>query len=81
MLKFYAKFTRAADLAVRCHNPVPARRAPPEGTGPRTLPSAPIGFRADGLAVLAAVMAAEAGLEENTALSWLTEFASAAQHE
>jgi hypothetical protein len=36
---------------------------------------------ADGLAALAAVMAAEAGLDEHTALSWLTEFASAAQNE
>jgi hypothetical protein len=35
----------------------------------------------DGLAALAAVMAAEAGLDEPTALSWLTEFASAAQNE
>ena len=36
---------------------------------------------ADGLAALAAVMAAEAGLDEHTALSWFTEFASAAQNE
>ena len=32
---------------------------------------------ADGLAALAAVMAGEAGLDEHTALEWLTEFASA----
>jgi hypothetical protein len=36
---------------------------------------------ADGPSVLAAIMAAEAGLDEHTALSWLTEFASADRNE
>ncbi len=44
-LKFYAKYRQARRSAGRRHNPVPARRTSPEGTGPRALPSAPAGFR------------------------------------
>jgi hypothetical protein len=36
---------QARRSAGRRNNPVPARRTPPKGTGPRTLPPAPIGFR------------------------------------
>jgi hypothetical protein len=40
-----AEVHQARRSAGRRHNPVPARPTPPKGTGPRTLPPAPIGFR------------------------------------
>jgi hypothetical protein len=80
-LKFYAQFTRPADQRA-------AAIIPSQLDGLRRKERARELYRqhlpvsgADGLAALAAVMAAEAGLDEPTALSWLTEFASAAQNE
>jgi integrase len=80
-LKFYAQFTRPADQRA-------AAIIPSQLDGLRRKERVRELYRqhlsvsdADGLAALAAVMAAEAGLDEPTALSWLTEFASAAQNE
>ncbi len=80
-LKFYAQFTRPADQRA-------AAIIPSQLDGLRRKERARELYRqhlsvsgADGLAALAAVMAAEAGLDEPTALSWLTEFASTAQNE
>jgi integrase len=80
-LKFYAQFTRPADQRA-------AAIIPSQLDGLRRKERVRDLYRqhlavsgADGLAALAAVMAAEAGLDEHTALSWLTEFASAAQNE
>jgi integrase len=80
-LKFYAQFTRPADQRA-------AAIIPSQLDGLRRKERARELHRqhlsvsgADGLAALAAVMAAEAGLDEPTALSWLTEFASTAQNE
>ena len=80
-LKFYAQFTRPADQRA-------AAIIPSQLDGLRRKERVGELYRqhlsvsgADGLAALAAVMAAEAGLDEHTALSWLTEFASAAQNE
>ena len=80
-LKFYAQFTRPADQRA-------AAIIPSQLDGLRRKERVRELYRqhlpvsgADGLAALAAVMAAEAGLDEHTALSWLTEFASAAQNE
>ena len=80
-LKFYAQFTRPADQRA-------AAIIPSQLDGLRRKERVRELYRqhlsvsgTDGLAALAAVMAAEAGLDEPTALSWLTEFASAAQNE
>jgi len=80
-LKFYAQFTRPADQRA-------AAIIPSQLDGLRRKERVRELYRqhlsvsdADGLAALAAVMAAEAGLDEPTALSWLTEFASVAQNE
>ena len=76
-LKFYAQFTRPADQRA-------AAIIPSQLDGLRRKERVRELYRrhlsvsgADGPAALAAVMAAEAGLDEPTALSWLTEFASA----
>jgi integrase len=80
-LKFYAQFTRPADQRA-------AAIIPSQLDGLRRKERVRELYRqhlsvpgANGLTALAAVMAAEAGLDEPTALSWLTEFASAAQSE
>jgi integrase len=80
-LKFYAQFTRPADQRA-------AAIIPSQLDGLRRKERVRELYRqhlsvsdADGLAALAAAMAAEAGLDEHTALSWLTEFASATQNE
>ena len=80
-LKFYAQFTRPADQRA-------AAIIPSQLDGLRRKERVRELYRqhqsvsgADGRAALAAVMAAEAGLDEHTALSWLTEFAAAAQNE
>jgi integrase len=80
-LKFYAQFTRPADQRA-------AAIIPSQLDGLRRKERARELYRqhlavsgVDGPAALAAVMAAEAGLDEHTALSWLTEFTSAAQNE
>jgi hypothetical protein len=80
-LKFYAQFTRPADQ--RAAAVIPSRL-----DGLRLKERLRELYRqhlsvsgADGLAALAAVLGVEAGLDEHTALSWLTEFASAAQSE
>jgi hypothetical protein len=52
-------------------------RPPQEEASPRAIPPASPGV--DGLAALAAVIAPQAGLEEDTALAWLTEFVAAGQ--
>jgi hypothetical protein len=76
-LRFYAQFTRPADQAA-------ATVIPSQLDGLRKKQrlrelyyhhlSASGG---DGLAALAAVIGPQAGLEEDTALAWLTEFAAA----
>ncbi len=80
-LKFYAQFTRPADQ-------VAAAIIPAQLDGLRRKERVRGLYRqhlsvsgADGPAALAAVMAAEAGLDGPTALLWLAEFASAAQNE
>jgi integrase len=80
-LKFYAQFTRPADQRA-------AAIIPSQLDGLRRKERAREVYRqhmsvsgADGPAAIAAVMAAEAGLDEHTALSWLTEFTAAAQNE
>jgi integrase len=80
-LKFYAQFTRPADQRA-------AAIIPSQLDGLRRKERVRELYRqhlsvsgTDGPAALAAIMAAEAGLDEHTATSWLTEFASAAQNE
>ena len=81
-LKFYAQFTRPADQRA-------AAVIPSQLDGLRRKERLRELYYnqhlsvsgADGLASLAAVIGAEAGLDEHTALSWLTEFAFAAQNE
>ena len=80
-LRFYAQFTRPADQRAAAVIPSQLdglRRKERLRELYRQHPSV---SGADGLAALAAVMGAEAGLDEHTALSWLAEFASAAQNE
>ena len=62
--------------ARRRRHPIPARWAPKKRTAPRALPPASVGSGTDKLADLAAVIGPQAGLNEQTALAWLTEFAS-----
>jgi hypothetical protein len=80
-LKFYAQFTRPADQRA-------AAIIPSQLAGLRRKERVRELYRqhlsvsgADEVTALAAVMAAEAGLDEHTALSWLMEFASATQNE
>ncbi len=76
-LKFYAQFTRPADQ--RAAVVIPSRL-----DGPRRKERLRELYRqhlsasgGDGLAALAAVIGPQAGLEEDSALAWLTEFAAA----
>ena len=76
-LKFYAQFTRPADQRA-------AAIIPSQLDGLRRKERVRELYRqhlsvsgGDGPSALAAIMAAEAGLDEHTTLSWLTEFASA----
>ena len=76
-LKFYAQFTRPADQ--RAAGVIPSqldslrRKERLRELYLRHLPTS----GADGLTALAAVIGPQAGLEEHTALAWLTEFAAA----
>jgi hypothetical protein len=76
-LKFYAQFTRPADQHA-------AEVIPSQLDGLRRKERLRelyhqhlAAFGADGLAALATVIGPETGLDENTALAWLTEFAAA----
>jgi hypothetical protein len=75
-LKFYAQFTRPADQAA-------ATVIPSQLNGLRKkerlreLYCMHRPVSAAGLAALAAVIGSQAGLDEDTALAWLTEFAAA----
>jgi len=76
-LKFYAQFTRPADQHAAAVIPAQLdelRRKERLRELYRLHPPIP---GADGLAALAAVIGPQAGLEEGTALAWLTEFAAA----
>jgi len=76
-LKFYAQFTRPADQAA-------AIVIPSQLDGLRKERLRELYYRhrlsasgGDGLTALAAIIGPQAGLEEDTALAWLTEFAAA----
>ena len=76
-LKFYAQFTKPADQHAAAVIPAQLdelRRKERLRELYRQHPPIP---GADGLAALAAVIGPQAGLEEGTALAWLTEFAAA----
>jgi integrase len=76
-LKFYAQFTRPADQRAAAVIPSQLdglRRKERLRELHRQHPSV---SDADGLAALAAVIGPQAGLDEHTALAWLTEFAAA----
>jgi hypothetical protein len=77
-LKFYAQFTRPADQHAAAvipsqHDGLCKKERLRELYHHHRLPASGGG----GLAALAAVIGPQAGLEEDTALAWLTEFAAA----
>ena len=80
-LKFYAQFTRPADQRAAAIIPSQLDGLRRKERGRELYRQHLPDSGADRLGTLAAVIAAEAGLDEPTALSWLTEFAAAAQTE
>jgi Phage integrase family len=79
-LKFYAQFTRPADQHAAAVIPSQLdglrRKERLRELSRRHLPTSSV----DELAALATVIGPEAGLDEDIALTWLTEFAFAAQN-
>ena len=76
-LKFYAQFTRPADQHAAAVIPAQLDELRRKERLRELYRQNPPASGADGLAALAAVIGPRAGLEEDTALAWLTEFAAA----
>src|SRR6516162_4986185 len=79
-LRFYAQFTRPADQRAVAIIPSQLDELRKKERLRELYRQNPPASGADGLAALAAVIGPRAGLEEDTALAWLTEFAAADQH-
>jgi hypothetical protein len=76
-LKFYAQFTRPADQRAAAVIPSQLDGLSRKERLRELHRQHPSVSDADGLAALAAVIGPQAGLDEHTALAWLTEFAAA----
>ena len=76
-MKFYAQFTRPADQHAAAVIPTQLDELRRKERLRELYRQQPLTSGADGLAALAAVIGPEAGLEEDTALTRLTEFAAA----
>jgi integrase len=76
-LKFYAQFSRPADQHAATVIPSQLDGLRKKERLRELYRQQPLTPGADGLAALAAVIGPQAGLDEHTALMWLTEFASA----
>ena len=75
-LRFYAHFTRPADQRAAAVIPSQLDELRRKERLRELYRQHPPTSGADGLAALAAVIGPRAGLEEDTALAWLTEFAA-----